>query len=315
MVDSPIAVLIAEDDRISGRILEHHIKSWGYKSFLAHDGEQAWQILENYPVEIAILDWMMPRVDGLKLCRQIRQKMASNQGDYIYIILLTAKDERPDLIRGLNSGADDYITKPFDPLELRARLNAGRRIIELQRLLKKQATHDALTGLLNRRSVLEKAEEEFFRSRRENRPLGLILVDVDDFKTINDTLGHQAGDVILGEISRRLRSRSRRYDKVGRYGGDEILAVIPNCSTAALEAIAERFRRAVAERPINFNHQSLAVSISAGGISTDRHPSLSLQELIALSDRALYQAKASGRNRVMVVESAVSLGGASDGRK
>lgn len=312
MVDSPITVLIADDDRISGRILEHHIKSWGYKPYLVHDGEQAWQIFENIPVDIAILDWMMPRVDGLRLCQQIRQKMAANQDDYIYIILLTAKDERADLIRGLNSGADDYITKPFDPLELRARLNTGRRIIELQRLLKKQATHDALTGLLNRRCVLEKAEEEYFRSQRENRPLGLILVDVDTFKTINDTFGHLVGDTILAEVSRRLRSRSRRYDKVGRYGGDEILAVIPNCSTAALQSIAERFRLAVTEKPVQFNHQSLAVSISAGAISTDRHPSLSLQELIALCDRALYQAKASGRNRVMVVEKAVFIGGVNE---
>jgi len=309
MANPPINVLVAEDDRISGRILERHIKGWGYKPYLAQDGEQAWEIFQNNPIEVAILDWMMPRVNGLELCRRIRQPKYLNHGSYVYIILLTARDEREDLLRGLNSGADDYIIKPFDPLELRARLNTGRRIIELQRLLKKQATYDALTGLLNRRSLLGRAQEEYSRRQRENKPLGLILFDIDDFKKINDTYGHLTGDAILSEVAKRLRRGLRQYDHVGRYGGDEILALLPNCDCQALQKIAERLAASIAERPILYESHAFSVSVSAGGLSTENYPSLSLQELIALSDKALYQAKRAGRNRVVILEADHSLGG------
>jgi len=309
MANPPINVLVAEDDRISGRILERHIKGWGYKPYLAQDGEQAWEIFQNNPIEVAILDWMMPRVNGLELCRRIRQPKYLNHGSYVYIILLTARDEREDLLRGLSSGADDYIIKPFDPLELRARLNTGRRIIELQRLLKKQATYDALTGLLNRRSLLGRAQEEYSRRQRENKPLGLILFDVDDFKKINDTYGHQTGDAILSEVAKRLRRGLRQYDHVGRYGGDEILALLPNCDCQALQKIAERLAASIAERPILYESHTFSVSVSAGGLSTENYPSLSLQELIALSDKALYQAKRAGRNRVVILEAGHSIGG------
>jgi two-component system cell cycle response regulator len=309
MANPPINVLVAEDDQISGRILERHIKGWGYKPYLAQDGEQAWEIFQNNPIEVAILDWMMPRVNGLELCRRIRQPKYLNHGSYVYIILLTARDEREDLLRGLSSGADDYIIKPFDPLELRARLNTGRRIIELQRLLKKQATYDALTGLLNRRSLLGRAQEEYSRRQRENKPLGLILFDVDDFKKINDTYGHQTGDAILSEVAKRLRRGLRQYDHVGRYGGDEILALLPNCDCQALQKISERLAASIAERPILYESHTFSVSVSAGGLSTENYPSLSLQELIALSDKALYQAKRAGRNRVVILEAGHSIGG------
>jgi len=309
MANSPINVLIAEDDRISGRILERHIKGWGYKPYLAQDGEHAWEIFQNNPIEVAILDWMMPRVNGLELCRRIRQPKYLDHGNYVYIILLTARDEREDLLRGLNSGADDYIIKPFDPLELRARLNTGRRIIELQRLLNKQATYDALTGLLNRRRLLGRAQEEYSRHQRENKPLSLILFDIDDFKKINDTYGHLAGDAILVEVAKRLRRGLRQYDHVGRYGGDEILALLPNCNFQALQKIAERLATLIAEKPILYESQAFSVSISAGGLSTESYPSLSLQELIALSDKALYQAKRAGRNRVIILEAVHPLGG------
>lgn len=305
MVELPIKILIVEDDPISGRILEHHIKKWGYETTLVHDGEEAWQIFENNPPEMALLDWMIPGVNGLELCHRLRLKTNSKESDYIYIILLTARDERSDLIQGLNSGADDYVTKPFDLWELKARLNAGRRIIELQRMLKKQATYDWLTGLLNRRSILDQAEKEYLRARRENKPLGLILIDIDDFKKINDTFGHLAGDAILAEVGHRLQRKIRGYDKIGRYGGDEILVVVPGCNPSELATIADRLRSSVQEEPITFNNQSLTITISAGGVSNDNNSSFSITELIIFCDHALYQAKKQGRNRTFIIESII----------
>jgi diguanylate cyclase (GGDEF)-like protein len=305
MVDSPVRILIAEDDRVSGLILEHHIKKWGYETCLVHDGEQAWQIIQSQPPEMALLDWMMPGIDGLELCRRLRQSTDFLEGEYIYIILLTARDERADLIRGLEAGADDYITKPLDLLELKARLNAGRRIVELHRLLKRQATYDFLTGLLNRRTILEQAEKEYMRAKREKKPLGLMLIDIDDFKKINDTFGHLAGDKILAAVAERLQRNIRSYDKIGRYGGDEILVLLPHCSSPELALIANRLRLCIQEDPITINHHSLTVSISAGGLAADSNSSLSLHELIALCDQALYQAKKQGRNQTFIIESIV----------
>ncbi len=248
---------------------------------------------------------MIPGINGLELCRRLRLKNNIKDSNYIYIILLTARDERSDLIQGLNSGADDYVTKPFDLLELKARLKAGRRIIELQRLLKKQATFDWLTGLLNRRSILEEAEKEYSRARREKRPLGLILIDIDDFKKINDTFGHLAGDVILSEVGQRLQGKIRSYDKIGRYGGDEILVILPDCNHFELETIADRLRHSVQKKPIIFNNQSLTITISAGGVTNDNISSFSITELIIFCDHALYQAKKQGGNRTFIMESII----------
>lgn len=303
MQNRPINILIAEDDRISARILDHHIKKWGYETKLAHDGQEAWQILETDQPEMALLDWVMPEINGLEICRRLRQKNRHKEFEYTYIILLTAKDERDDLIQGLNSGADDYVTKPFDLLELKARLNAGRRIVELYRLLKKLATIDSLTGLLNRRCILEEAEKEFHRAQRENRPIGLLLIDIDDFKYINDNFGHLAGDSLLAEVAHRLKKKIRNYDLIGRYGGDEILAIFPGCETGELKKIADRLRLAIQEKPILFDQHKFTVSISVGGLVFNQLSSLSLKKLIANCDRALYEAKKKGRNQTMIFES------------
>ncbi|MCX7972956.1 MAG: diguanylate cyclase [Candidatus Aminicenantes bacterium] len=305
MADKPIGILIAEDDRISARILDHHVKKWGFETRLAFDGLEAWNLLTTEALEMALLDWVMPGINGLELCRRLRQKNELKEFEYTYIILLTAKDERQDLIEGLNAGADDYVTKPFDLFELKARLNAGRRIVELYRLLKKQATIDSLTGLLNRRRILEEAEKEYHRAKRENRPVGLLLIDIDDFKKVNDSFGHLAGDALLTEVATRLKKRVRNYDQIGRYGGDEILAVFPGCETYELKRIADRLCLAVKEKPVYFDQHELIVSISAGGLSFNHLSSLSLRELIALCDRALYQAKKRGRNRSLIIESIV----------
>ncbi len=308
MSSQPISVLIVEDDRVSSRILERHLKGWGYKTYVVQDGEQAWNLFQTRQVEIAILDWIPPGVDGLELGWRMRQKMSPNRGDYVYIILLTARDEKSDLLQGLKAGADDYITKPLDLVELKARLSIARRIVELRRLLKRQADYDSLTGLLNRRRIMETAEQEYARCLREKQPLGLILIDIDDFKAINDSFGHTAGDKILAEVAGRLKRRIRAYDKIGRYGGDELLVVLSRCDTKRLKSIGERLCQAASEKPVEINQKAIPVSISAGGIASNSHPSLSLQDLISLCDRALYQAKHAGRNRATIIDSVILKG-------
>src|SRR4051812_29637418 len=180
---------------------------WGYQPLLVRDGREAWEILQREDApRLALLDWMMPGMDGPELCRRVR---AAGREPYIYILLLTARSESQDLIEGMDAGADDYLTKPFNAHELRVRIRAGRRILDLQDALREQATHDGLTGLLNRNSILEKLDEEVARSARTEEPLSVLMADLDKFKSINDTYGHLAGDAVLREAARRLKAAAR----------------------------------------------------------------------------------------------------------
>src|SRR4051794_17238522 len=225
-------VLAAEDNPVFQSMLRSMLNKWGYSPIMARDGNEAWRILEseNAP-RLAVLDWMMPGIDGVEICRRLR---SLNPEPYIYILLLTARTESQDLIEGMDAGADDYLTKPFNAHELRVRLHAGRRILDLQEellkareALRKQATHDGLTGLLNRTGILEKLDDELSRATRTGTPVSVLMADLDLFKSINDTRGHLAGDAVLREAARRLKAAARRYDSVGRYGGEEFLIVLP----------------------------------------------------------------------------------------
>ena len=219
--------LIAEDDSISRRMLEAFLVKWGYEVMVAKEGEEAWGMLqENDAPQLAILDWMMPGRAGIDICRSVRQMEGRPS---IYIILLTARGHKKDMVEGLEAGADDYVTKPFDPFELRARLRAGQRIVELQEqlvqareALRDQASRDPLTGLWNHGTIIAILRKEVARASRTHGPFALAMADVDRFKTINDTYGHPAGDAVLREASRRLRGAMRTYDSLGRYGGDEL---------------------------------------------------------------------------------------------
>ena len=302
-------ILLADDDEVSRHILKAALSRWGFDVVTAVDGEQAWQILEGADTpRLAILDWMMPGMDGVDVCRKVREQLT---GPYIYMLLLTSKREKEDIVSGMAAGADDYVSKPFDPQELRMRLKAGERIIDLQeKLLQAQqelhymATHDNLSGLQNRYAILEALRRELSRARREGREVGIILADIDHFKRINDSLGHLAGDAVLREVAARLRKHVRPYDYVGRYGGEEFLVVLPECPLRATQGAAERMQKAVFQEPVLLAEGPVNVTISLGVTGYSQGETDELQALIRAADGALYRAKAAGRNRVMVAESA-----------
>jgi diguanylate cyclase (GGDEF)-like protein len=295
-------VLIADDDPVSRRLLQVSLGSAGYQVVTATNGAEALRILNerNCP-RLAVLDWMMPSLDGVEVCRAVRN---SAQEPYLYIVLLTAKGHQTEIIEGLEAGADDYITKPFDLQELKARLRAGKRILELQEQLvtareqlRIQATHDSLTGLFNRRAILEALEREVARSNREKRPMAVIMVDLDHFKDINDTYGHQAGDGALQEIARRMLASFRAYDFVGRYGGEEFLVVVPTSEPHTAIELAERLRQSIAAQPVDVGGVKISVTLSLGVAATNADNSDPVQ-LLHQADEALYAAKKAGRNRV-----------------
>ena len=296
-------VLVAEDDPMFRRILQTWLETWGYRVTLAEDGAQAWQVLQQEPPpQVLILDWMMPKISGLDLCRKVRE---NDQHPYQYILLATARDAKQDLVRGLEAGADDYLTKPFDKSELRARLQACNRILTLQQgqmlareQLLFQATHDLLTGVLNRGAILETLRRELTRSGRTNTSTGLLMLDIDHFKSINDTHGHLAGDRALQEVTHRILKSVRSYDSVGRYGGEEFLIVLPGCERDELERGAERIRSAVDSGPMVLDGIELSITVSLGATATGGG-TISDLRMLATVDSALYQAKAVGRNRTV----------------
>jgi two-component system, cell cycle response regulator len=296
-------VLIAEDDPISRRILESWLQKWNYGVVARENGLDAWNELQKAnSAQMAILDWEMPGMDGIEVCRRIR---GHQQGPYKYIVLLTAKGGKEDIVSGLEAGADDYLTKPFDANELRARVRAGTRILELQDALLRaqtelqfEASHDHLTGVWNRGAILDLLTRETQRARRVGGPIGVIMADLDHFKQINDSHGHLTGDAVLREAARRMVASVRNYDYVGRYGGEEFLVVLTECDSADLMATAERIRFSIAEKPIETDSGMVPVTLSVGLAAHVIRPDSPGVDLVRAADEALYKAKANGRNRV-----------------
>ncbi len=296
-------VLIADDDTVSRRLLANMLKKWDYEVLPACDGTEAWGLLQQDDApRLAILDWMMPGLTGPAVCREVRRH---RKEPYTYILLLTARNQKEDLIEGMESGADDYITKPFDAQELKVRLRAGRRILELQsellsarEALREQATRDPLTCLWNRYSIFDILNGEINRAEREGSILAVVMADLDHFKEVNDTYGHLAGDSVLREAARRMASSLRSYDAVGRYGGEEFLVVLPGSSMASALNLAERLRSIMAVEPMNVAESSLRISVSLGVTASARGMHATPEMLIRAADAALYRAKALGRNRV-----------------
>jgi len=295
-------ILVAEDDLVTRRILEAYLVKWGYEAVMVADGREAWRHLQQDDApSLAILDWMMPGMDGTTICREVRKL---HHQPYIYLILLTARGYKEHLIEGLEAGADEYLTKPFDPYELKARLRAGARIVELQdsliqarEALREQAMHDSLTLLLNRRATLDFLLSELVRAKRKHHPLSVMMVDIDFFKSVNDRFGHLGGDEVLCEVARRLRNSARTYDLVGRFGGEEFLIVAPGCGTAESLIQAERLRAVVCSQPITLKDLPVTVTISVGAATTLDPSQQNMEALLTAADKALYRAEANGRNR------------------
>ena len=309
-----VKLLVVDDDPDSRRLLAISLGWAGHQIVEAEDGLEAWEKFQQEPMHLVITDWMMPGLDGMELIARIR----ANEADgYTYIIMLTALREKPQIVSGLEAGADDYLTKPFDPEELAARVSIGERILKLQaslldsrRNMETLAMHDTLTGLLNRRAIHDRALAEFNRLQRgtANGPLSVILLDIDHFKDINDTYGHEAGDRALQAVAELLLAHLRSYDGLGRWGGEEFLMLLPGTRLPEACAVAERIRFTLdAARPPLLDGTRVPLSASLGvaaieGASPEAVGEQWLDVLVRAADRALYQAKSDGRNRVSAAE-------------
>jgi len=294
-------ILIADDDAMSCRLLESTLVKLGHDVVSVADGTQAIaNLLQDDGPRLAILDWMMPGADGPAVCRAIRNR----PGLYTYIILLTARNNPEDIVAGLEAGADDFLSKPFNAGELRARLRSGIRVVDLQttlletqHALRIQATHDDLTGLWNRRTIVEQMAIELNRTKRESQSLVVALADIDLFKRVNDNHGHAVGDAVLRTTAGQLRLQLRNYDYIGRYGGEEFLILLSNCDKAKGIAILQRSSAAIAATPVRVQGVELAITVSIG-VSSTAEDGFGSEALIAAADAALYRAKERGRNRV-----------------
>jgi len=296
-------VLVAEDDPLYRRALQHFLAGKGYVVQLVSDGLQALQhALSPDAPRLLVLDWMMPGLAGPEVCRRLR---ATPRDHYQYILLLTAKHTTADIVEGLDAGADDYLTKPFNVHEFFARMHVGERMIKLhdslfaaQEALRRQATHDSLTGIWNRGALFELLRAEVERAQRKPTSLSLFLIDLDNFKRVNDQFGHLTGDAILHEIAQRLSAAVRVYDIVGRYGGEEFIVAAAELGTVRPDQFAERLRLAVSASPVRTLKAEVTVTISIGMVTANPCGQCSIEKLIQSADAALYQAKANGRNRV-----------------
>jgi len=293
-------ILVADDDYTSRRLLEIRLNKFGYDVISASDGKEAWEIIQRTDSpNMIILDWMMPQITGIDICKRIRSS-ASYEERYKYIILLTARGAKEDIILGLDSGADDYLTKPFDDTELLMRIRAGKRILNLQGKLQYSATHDALTGIYNRGAILQELDKQISRCTRETTYLSIGMLDIDYFKKVNDTYGHLAGDEVLKEVCIRIKSCLRNYDIVGRYGGEEILIITPGADQTQALNIFERIRTTISETHITEASSDLSVTVSIGIATLAKN--MNTKKFIQIADDALYRAKENGRNQVCCPE-------------
>ncbi len=296
-------VLIADDDALSRRILQDVLVNWGYQVKVTKDGNEAWEVLQqDDPPNLVILDWMMPGLDGIDICKLLRQQAKPR---YTYVILLTGRDRPEDIVHGLEAGADDYIIKPFNPEEFKYRLKIGERIIDLEERILGLARIDYLTGLLNRRAFMERLEMEIHRSQRQRTGLGIIIADLDFFKTVNDNHGHLAGDRVLQNVARCLQQSCRRYDFAGRYGGEEFILGFPGVTHECIQDIADRVCKSISQCKTEYTGQlqPIVVTASLGVACMEDHSQCDADQLISAADNALYKAKKKGRNQVIIAGS------------
>ena len=294
-------LLVAEYTATARLALARMLQEWGHEVVVTKDTAEAWQVLHSAAApRLAVLDWTMPDMDGAKLCRRVRALPTERPP---YLLLLTARNGKEAVVAGLRAGADDYLSKPYDAEELRARLDVGLRLVgltddllEAQASLRVQARTDPLTGVLNRGAVMGELEGLRRRAAEGGHGLGVGMLDIDHFKRVNDTYGHAAGDEVLREVVRRALAALRPCDVLGRFGGEEFLIVVPDAWDPQLAGALDDVRRAVAAEPVRVDGDSLiTVTASLGGAL---YGAESLDQLIARADAALYAAKEGGRDRV-----------------
>jgi diguanylate cyclase (GGDEF)-like protein len=308
-----VKILVADDDTLSLRMMERMLQHCGYDVVTAVNGRQAVDALaQQHGPRLALIDWMMPELDGPGVCREVRNRLADS---YVYILLLTSKHSSEDVVTGLRAGADDYLTKPSHPAELRARLHAGQRILELEDKLveareqmRYEATHDGLTSLWDRGAILTLLRAELSRAMRDQLPVSALLCDVDHFKQVNDTHGHSVGDQVLQEVSVRLLRSVRLHDAVGRIGGEEFLIVLAGCNQENMKMRAEQVRKGISDFPIVTGDGPISLSMSIGAITIQGwDKTMPIEPYLKQVDAALYRAKAEGRNRVVCVDQLVAV--------
>ena len=300
-------ILIADDEVLSRRLLEKTLERAGYQVISVDNGRQAADHLSRPDApRLALLDWIMPELDGPGVCREVRKR---REQEYVYMVLLSSRESKEDIVAGLESGADDYLTKPFDAEELKARLRTGQRIltledrlVEAREQMRFKATHDALTSLWNRGVIMDLLSRELSRSNRERSCTAILLCDIDHFKRVNDTHGHAVGDEVLREVAHRLLSSVRSYDFVGRHGGEEFLVVLNNCEPPFALARAEEIRKNVGLHPIQTARGSVQVTLSLGILLSRDWGLRSAEDLLHEADIALYAAKGAGRNCLRVAK-------------
>lgn len=303
-------ILIVDDHEDNIELLRARLESWGYTAETAMDGEEALAHVDRSPPDLILLDVMMPRIDGIEVARRIKGNPSL---PFIPIIMQTALDATENKVEGLEAGADDYITKPIDFAELKARLQSMLRIKRLQEELEERERElleanerlrhisqtDGLTGLDNRRHLEERLEEMFEHAKRLNEPFACVMCDLDRFKSVNDTYGHQAGDAVLKQFAKILRKEVREIDRVGRYGGEEFMILLPGTVLDAAVRFAERVRKEVEAHTFTFQGGTLKRTASFG-VSGWPHPRIADADvLVRAADDALYVAKEIGRNRVI----------------
>lgn len=310
-MDNNFPILVVDDDIVSRTVVEKYLHKAGFEVLSAGNGKEALALFDQRFCPIVLTDWMMPEINGPQLCRMIRERKTDG---YVFIILITARDSKTDIVSGLESGADDYLTKPIHPAELVARINTGIRILKLEQSLKSAneeirllSITDPLTGCFNRTYLGERFPQELSRSQRYSHALSVVITDIDHFKKVNDTYGHQAGDLVLKNFAKCVMDQIReKVDWAVRYGGEEFLIVLPETGCAGVQSMAERLRSAVSRLSIQYEEQEIKVTASFGGacvlFSQKSHKGITMEQLINQADEKLYLSKREGRDRVNVVE-------------
>ncbi len=296
-------VLVADDSAIYRKLVEHALSDEPYGVLIANNGRQAVDLFAKYHPQLVITDWEMPDITGIELCERIRRDFPTS---YTYLIILTGMTDTDKVVSGLAAGADDYLTKPFQARELQARLGVGRRIVDLHRqidaknrLLEELALTDALTGLPNRRAVEGWVTLQLEGASRHGFPLWVAMADVDRFKNVNDTYGHDAGDIVLKKFAEILKINTRRSNMCARFGGEEFVLVLTQVEKKGVEIAMERIRKQLESVVFTFEGRSLSVTASFG-VSRFQGTAPDFDLLKKRADLALYSAKRNGRNRVEV---------------